>query len=307
MAGAPVWAPGIPASASTTVPSSVPATMAVSAAASDSSGVPAPPGCSTKIAPVKPSRLTPRLPHRPNWSSSPSDCGTGSASVRPTSERRSPGTVTNVFSLVPAESVVAATKPPYAGITRTGSDGRWRQPPSQPGQPELPCVLSCVDSSRHPPALAAARARRRVTGHAKPAPVRCERSSYRTGAGVTCPRTRSSWSAVGRPGRRIARALPGIRPCSPRARLSRNSIWALVERISSAAHFASASWTAGSSRSRMLLRSAMGVRSKASRCSPLAGWPVRCIGRRAGWRPWRPCAPRLVPRRSPHPGAREPS
>src|SRR5215469_8580972 len=48
-----------------------------------------------------------------------------------------------------------------------------------------------------------------------------------------------------------------MRPASDRARRSRNSIWALVDRISSAAHFASASWTAGSSRSRMLLRSAM--------------------------------------------------
>jgi len=45
--------------------------------------------------------------------------------------------------------------------------------------------------------------------------------------------------AGGRPGRRICRALPGIRPASPRARRSRNSIWALVDRISSAAqaHF----------------------------------------------------------------------
>ena len=66
MAGAPVSAPGSPASPSATVPSTVPATIAVSAAARDSSGVPAPPGCSTKIAPVKPSRLTPRLPHNPN-------------------------------------------------------------------------------------------------------------------------------------------------------------------------------------------------------------------------------------------------
>src|SRR5277367_917217 len=63
----------------------------------------------------------------------------------------------------------------------------------------------------------------------------------------------------------MARALPGIRPASPRARRSRNSIWALVERISSAAHFARASWTAGSSRSRMLLRSAMSAASRVQR------------------------------------------
>jgi hypothetical protein len=55
--------------------------MAVRPAASESFGVPAPPGWSTKIAPVKPSRLTPRLPHSPSWSKTLSACGTGSASV----------------------------------------------------------------------------------------------------------------------------------------------------------------------------------------------------------------------------------
>src|SRR5579859_5238730 len=96
MAGAPVRAPGSPASARAAVPSTVPATIAVSAAAMESSGVPGPPGCSTKMAPVKPSRLTPRLPHRPNWSSRLRACGTGSARVGATSEWRSPGTVTKV-------------------------------------------------------------------------------------------------------------------------------------------------------------------------------------------------------------------
>ena len=95
MAGAPVRVPGRPASATGRVPSTVPSTMAVRAAASDSSGVPVPPGWSTKIAPVKPSRLTPRLPHSPSWSRALSACGTGSARVRATSECRSPGTVTN--------------------------------------------------------------------------------------------------------------------------------------------------------------------------------------------------------------------
>ena len=68
MAGAPVRVPGRPASATGRMPSTVPSTMAVRAAASDSSAVPVPPGWSTKIAPVKPSRLTPRLPHSPSWS-----------------------------------------------------------------------------------------------------------------------------------------------------------------------------------------------------------------------------------------------
>src|SRR5580693_6540390 len=110
IAGAPVSAPGSPASARATVPSKVPATIAVSAAASESSGVPAPPGCRTKIAPVKPSRLTPRLPHSPNWSSRLSACGTGSARLRATSERRSPGTVTKVsFVVFAVLDVVADT------------------------------------------------------------------------------------------------------------------------------------------------------------------------------------------------------
>src|SRR5499427_10590087 len=62
-------------------------------------------------------------------------------------------------------------------------------------------------------------------------------------------------SRGGRPGRRIVPAPLGIRPASARARRSRNSIWALVLRSSSEAHRASASWTAGSSRSSRLLRS----------------------------------------------------
>src|SRR6516164_7293672 len=110
MAGAPVSAPGRPASASAVVPSRVPATIAVSAAARESSGVPAPPGCSTKTAPVKPSRLTPRLPQSPNWSDRLSACGTGSASVRATSAWRSPGTVTKVsFAELEVVAVMAAS------------------------------------------------------------------------------------------------------------------------------------------------------------------------------------------------------
>src|SRR5689334_4104270 len=95
MAGAPVRVPGSPDSAVGRVPSTVPRTMAVRPAASESFGVPAPPGWSTNIAPVKPSRLTPRLPQSPSWSSALSACGTGSARVCATSECRSPGTVTN--------------------------------------------------------------------------------------------------------------------------------------------------------------------------------------------------------------------
>ena len=64
MAGAPVRAPGSPETARASDPSRVPTTVAVTAAANDSRRVAAP-GSSTPMAPVKPSRLTPRLPHRP--------------------------------------------------------------------------------------------------------------------------------------------------------------------------------------------------------------------------------------------------
>ena len=68
-----------------------------------------------------------------------------------------------------------------------------------------------------------------------------------------------------RPGRRCAgrvqpeRPRPGSRPASASARRSRNSIWALVLHSSSPAHRARAPWTAGSSRSRTLLRSVTAV------------------------------------------------
>src|SRR5580700_5016310 len=139
MAGAPVCAPGSPASARAAVPSTVPATIAVSAVAMDSSGVPGPPGWSTKMAPVKPSRLTPRLPHRPNWSSRLSACGTGSARVRATSEWRSPGTVTKVsFWSVVVTATAASLRRHYPGQVRTV--GGAASHPLSPVQPELPRV-----------------------------------------------------------------------------------------------------------------------------------------------------------------------
>src|SRR5690625_1242172 len=61
-------------------------------------------------------------------------------------------------------------------------------------------------------------------------------------------------SRGGRPGLRMACALSGIRPACGRAWRSRYSICAFVLRSSSAAQRASASWTAGSSRSSSCLR-----------------------------------------------------
>src|SRR5260221_11311963 len=83
--------------------------------------------------------------------------------------------------------------------------------------------------------------------------------------------------ARGRPRGRICRACLGSRPASASARRSRNSIWALVLRSSSAAHLAKASWTAGSSRSRTPLRS-------------LTASPSPCL------RSALPCPPSLVER-----------
>src|SRR5690349_13905548 len=147
MAGAPVRVPGSPASATGRVPSTVPSTMAVSAAASDSSGVPVPPGWSTKIAPVKPSRLTPRLPQSPSWSKADSACGTGSARVCATSECRSPGTVTNASPTEAEVEVDVDTRsnlptPALPGQVQTvGGAGPVGRPPCQPGLPEVPCDL----------------------------------------------------------------------------------------------------------------------------------------------------------------------
>src|ERR1700744_5305402 len=132
MAGAPVRTPGRPETATPSVPSTVPRTSAMPAASNDSCGVPVPPGCSTNRAPVKPSRLTPRLPHSPSWSAKLRACGTGSARVRGLLARASPGTVVNVTSL-PA--------PALSGQVRTVG-GAAVQPPSQPGWPELPCAYT---------------------------------------------------------------------------------------------------------------------------------------------------------------------
>ncbi|MGH9078991.1 MAG: class I SAM-dependent methyltransferase [Acidimicrobiales bacterium] len=74
----------------------------------------------------------------------------------------------------------------------------------------------------------------------------------------------------GRP-RRAGSALGTPRPASLSTRRSKNSIWALVLRNSSAAQRASASWTAGSRRRRMLLRSATVEESQ-----PLTGSEIRC-------------------------------
>src|SRR6266851_10291198 len=73
--------------------------------------------------------------------------------------------------------------------------------------------------------------------------------------------------ARGRPRGRICPACRGSRPASASARRSTNSIWALVLRSSSAAHRATASCTAGSSRSSTPLRS---LTASPSPCLPSA-------------------------------------
>ena len=95
----------------------------------------------------------------------------------------------------------------------------------------------------------------------------CRMTSWRDSSAP--PSTTDTWSFAhassrgslvplgGRP-RRAGRPPDTPRPASSRTRRSRNSIWALVLRSSSAAQRASASCTAGSRRSRMFLRSATG-------------------------------------------------
>src|SRR5690242_7322343 len=80
--GDPVTAPGWPAAATPSVPSTVPTTSAVVAAASDIGRLT---GTSTKIALVNPRMLTPRLPHSAPTSNERNVRWTGSASVAPTS------------------------------------------------------------------------------------------------------------------------------------------------------------------------------------------------------------------------------
>ena len=70
MAGAPVFAPRTSDVPRIAPPSAVPTTMAVIAAGRLSGS--APNGVRIDSAPAKPSRLTPRLPQKPSWSSSPS-------------------------------------------------------------------------------------------------------------------------------------------------------------------------------------------------------------------------------------------
>jgi len=77
-----------------------------------------------------------------------------------------------------------------------------------------------------------------------------------------------------RPGRRWGATSRGSRPASASARRSSSSTWALTDRRSSAAHRASASCTAGSSRSSTCLRS-----RRAGRCPPGAGAPASSLTR----------------------------
>jgi hypothetical protein len=100
-----------------------------------------------------------------------------------------------------------------------------------------------------------------------PAPTPCSRPRYSSWLDAS---SLESGSFLGRPRFGMGREDEGPRPASVRARRSRNSICALVLRNSSAAHRVRASWTEGSSRRRMFLRSATrGLR-------PATGTATRC-------------------------------
>src|SRR6478609_5049565 len=79
MAGAPVFAPSTSEAPRISPPSIEPTTIAVTAAGRLSG--PAPNGVRIDRAPAKPSRLTPRFPQKPSWSSRPRVRGAGWVSV----------------------------------------------------------------------------------------------------------------------------------------------------------------------------------------------------------------------------------
>src|ERR1700731_2525627 len=79
------------------------------------------------MAPVKPSRLTPRLPQSPYWSISPRDWGTGSTRVRATSECLSPATRVN-----DSKGDVAVMTSSLRRHYPDKFNGRWRYDPLRP-------------------------------------------------------------------------------------------------------------------------------------------------------------------------------
>ena len=128
IAGTRSRADGAAVSPSSAPPRTAPTTTAATVTASGR------PGRTTKAAATGSSRLMPRLPNRPAVSRSPSAASGGSARVSGASPAgRADGTTV----------LIAA---PYAGITRSGSDGRRHvQPPSQPGRSRAPaCVRRSV-------------------------------------------------------------------------------------------------------------------------------------------------------------------
>jgi hypothetical protein len=90
---------------------------------------------------------------------------------------------------------------------------------------------------------------------AAPGPGRQTQAAAVARAHPGAPPYGGSGTRLGRPRLGMGRDPEGLRPASDSALRRRNSIWALVLRNSSPAQRARASWTAGSSRSRMLLRS----------------------------------------------------
>src|SRR5664280_1896442 len=80
MAGAPVFAPSTRETPRITPPSADPTTIAVTAAGRLNGSAPI--GVRIDSAPAKPSRLTPRFPQKPSWSSRPRVRGADSVNVR---------------------------------------------------------------------------------------------------------------------------------------------------------------------------------------------------------------------------------
>ncbi len=118
MAGAPVFAPSTRVAPRINPPSTDPTTIAATAAGRFSGE--APEGCSIASAPAKPSRLTPRFPHRPSWSSRPSERGAASVRVSGASERRPRCAGSAASGLAEVEPGTGADGPGDDGVSDDG-------------------------------------------------------------------------------------------------------------------------------------------------------------------------------------------
>ena len=144
---------GMAATATPSEPRTVPMSSATTAAPRDMPGSAI--GTSRKIAPVKPSRLTPRLPHRPSWSTSRSARGDSSTRVCGTS-------ACSAGADLRLSTVISSS---FAGITRSGSAVGGADAALSARWPELPrLVVGGAAAARTRPSPPSERKRGRGAG-----------------------------------------------------------------------------------------------------------------------------------------------